>query len=96
MKMTNKEALKIVNLTREDDKKILLKRNKAVEEFHDALAFALEKQIPKDVICDKNVKLPHAFCPSCNRLFYPDEPDWECKYCQTCGQALKWGNEKDA
>lgn len=44
---------------------------------------ALEKQIPKELV--NNIEYPS--CPSCNRAFY-----WGCidKYCNACGQALKW------
>lgn len=48
---------------------------------------ALEKQIPKKPIAEKNEidTLDDYFCPYC-RSFLDEEP----KCCDTCGQALDW------
>ena len=51
---------------------------------------ALEKQIPKK---PKECPLADGRCPSCNAVF---DYDWKpkSKYCDSCGQALDWGDSE--
>lgn len=57
-----------------------------VEEYS-TIKQALEKQIPKKPIAEKNEidTLDDYFCPYC-RSFLDEKP----KCCDTCGQALDW------
>ena len=48
---------------------------------------ALEKQIPKEPILLKNMSVKR--CPVCKCVAESDFEEY--RYCQHCGQALKWG-----
>lgn len=67
-------------------------------EYEQALydgAQALEKQIPKKVILGYD-EHDSIFCPNCKgELMSMDWYDhWKCNYCEVCGQALDWSDEK--
>ncbi len=56
---------------------------------------ALEKQIPKKVILRYDEQ-DSICCPNCKgALVSMDWYDhWKCNYCEFCGQALDWSDEK--
>ena len=56
---------------------------------------ALEKQIPKKVIFGYDEQ-DSICCPNCKgELLSMDWYDhWKCNYCEFCGQALDWSDEK--
>ena len=56
---------------------------------------ALEKQIPKKVISGYDEQ-DSICCPNCKgELLSMDWYDhWKCNYCEFCGQALDWSEEK--
>lgn len=59
---------------------------------------ALEKQIPKKVVCDGDDESDYVYCPCCNEIIGSNEfvwgyfydRDWKPVYCQECGQAMIW------
>jgi hypothetical protein len=55
---------------------------------------ALEKQIPKKVVCriDVHTNMPTGFCPVCKIIVHNNvaEERGYTKYCRYCGQALDW------
>ena len=59
---------------------------------------ALEKQIPKYVVCDGDDENDYVYCPCCNACIGSNEFVWEDFYyrewkpmhCQECGQAMIW------
>lgn len=65
-----------------------------IDEFDMAIE-ALEKQMPKkpersyDGFADGNPVWDY-FCPCCHRAFDDCQPD----FCEDCGQAIDWGDEK--
>ena len=56
---------------------------------------SLEKQIPKKVILGYDEQ-DSICCPNCKgELMSMDWYDhWKCNYCEVCGQALDWSDEK--
>ena len=67
-------------------------------EYEQALydgAQALEKQMPKKVILGYDER-DSICCPNCKcELMSMDWYDhWKCNYCENCGQALDWSDEK--
>lgn len=59
---------------------------------------ALEKHIPKKVVCEGDDESDYVHCPCCNEYVGSNEMlwddfyhrDWEPIYCQECGQAMIW------
>lgn len=59
---------------------------------------ALEKQIPKKVVCEGDDESDYVYCPCCNACIGSNEFVWEDFYyreyrpmhCQECGQAMIW------
>ena len=64
----------------------ILAKEKAIE--------ALEKQIPKKVVVDKNIYL----CPNCGANAETDcgddMLDYRLNFCDNCGQKLDWSDEE--
>lgn len=59
---------------------------------------ALEKQIPKKVVCEGDDEGDSVYCPCCNVCIGSKEfvwedfyyRDWKPMHCQECGQAMVW------
>lgn len=59
---------------------------------------ALEKQIPKNVICEGDDESDWVHCPCCNEILGINESvydafcdnNYEPIYCHKCGQSLTW------
>ena len=59
---------------------------------------AIEKQIPKKVVCDGDDESDYVYCPYCNECIGVNEfvwndfwhREWKPMYCQECGQAMIW------
>lgn len=59
---------------------------------------ALEKQIPKNVICDGDDESDWVYCPCCNEILGINESvydafcdnNYEPIHCHKCGQSLTW------
>lgn len=100
--MTEKEAIKVIRKELHsfcessgidcfnsdcENCKIIVAYEKAIK--------ALEKQIPKMIICQESEKCYK--CPTCEASVYMDNDDlyvYEIeppKYCDVCGQAFGWG-----
>ena len=51
----------------------------------------LKRQVPKPVQTKMNgFRMTFYYCPNCNREFRGYGPDIRPKYCDMCGQAVKW------
>ena len=79
--MTYKKAISVLSMIRLNT---ILAKDKAIE--------ALEKQIPKKVVEDKNIYL----CPNCGANAETDcgddMLDYRLNYCDNCGQKLDWSD----
>ena len=89
--MTNKEVINFLNQVRKillDDKSWLESTIQPINEAFDMAINALtaqpERDIPLDCIIDDD---GNAICPKCGA-----NAEWH-KYCEECGQALKWREE---
>jgi hypothetical protein len=59
---------------------------------------ALEKQIPKKVVCEGDDENDWVHCPCCDEILGINESvydafydnDWKSIYCHKCGQSLTW------
>jgi hypothetical protein len=59
---------------------------------------ALEKQIPKKVVCEGDDESDWVHCPCCDEILVINESvydafydnDWKSIYCHKCGQSLTW------
>lgn len=60
---------------------------------------AIRKQVPMQVDLEGdgydpegNLIYDMGYCPNpdCGQEFEDGDENWECNYCPTCGQALKW------
>lgn len=59
---------------------------------------ALEKHIPKQIICEGNDESDWVHCPCCDEILGVNEGvwtafcenNWESLYCPKCGQSLCW------
>ena len=60
-------------------------------ECYDTAISALEKQIPREPILLKSMVVKR--CPVCKCVAESDCEEYG--YCQYCGQALKWGVQKN-
>ena len=57
----------------------------------DKISDLLKRQVPKPVQTKMNgFRMTFYYCPNCNREFRGYEPDQRPKYCDMCGQAVKW------
>ena len=82
--MTYKQAILILNMIEAHGKLPILAKEKSIE--------ALQKQIPKKVVLDKNIYL----CPKCGANVETDcgddMLDYRLNYCDNCGQKLEWSD----
>lgn len=57
---------------------------------------ALEKDEPRTVhyegdgYADGEMVYDMALCPNCEHVFEEDSENWECDFCPSCGQRLRW------
>lgn len=67
-----------------------------IKELQKLISAAIDKQIPKrpdyyaDGYADGMLAYDYAKCPVCEHEFEEGINDWECDYCQDCGQRLDW------
>lgn len=80
---------------RNDLERLLLRGEKPADKVVALACKALEKQIPKKVILGYDEQ-DSICCPNCKgELLSMDWYDhWKCNYCELCGQALDWSDEK--
>ena len=80
---------------RNDLERLLLRGEKPADKVVALACKALEKQIPKKVILGYDEQ-DSICCPNCKgELLSMDWYDhWKCNYCEVCGQALDWSEEK--
>ena len=80
--MTYNQAIIVLSMIEAHGQLPILAKEKAIE--------ALEKQIPKKVLTDKNIYL----CPNCGESAETDcgddMLDYRLNYCDNCGQKLDW------
>ena len=98
--MTIEQALEIkqnwtFEQARNDLERLLLRGEKPADKVVALACKALEKQIPKKVILGYDEQ-DSICCPNCKgELLSMDWYDhWKCNYCEVCGQALDWSEEK--
>ena len=98
--MTIEQALEIKQKwtseqARNDLERLLLRGEKPADKVVALACKALEKQIPKKVIFGDDEQ-DSICCPNCKgELLSMDWYDhWKCNYCEFCGQALDWSEEK--
>ena len=61
-------------------------------------AEAIDKQVPKKVICDGDDESDYVYCPNCKTIIGSNEfvwedfyyREWKTMHCQECGQAMIW------
>ena len=98
--MTIEQALEIkqnwtAEQARNDLERLLLTGERPANKVIALACKALEKQIPKRVILEYDEQ--DSICsPNCKgELMSMDWYDhWKCNYCENCGQALDWSDEK--
>lgn len=82
--MTEEKAIIILSMIEAHDHLPILAKEKSIE--------ALEKQIPKKVVMDKNIYL----CPVClsnaETDCGDDMIDYRLNFCDNCGQKLDWSD----
>lgn len=69
-----------------------------IKEALDMAIEALEKQIPKKVVCDGDDESDYVYCPCCHEPIGSNEiiweefhyRDWKQMHCIECGQAMIW------
>lgn len=80
--MTYKKAIIVLSMIETHRLSYILAIEKAIK--------ALEKQIPKKVVLDKNIYL----CPNCGSSAETDcgddMLDYRLNFCENCGQKLDW------
>ena len=99
--MTPKEAYNYAGLRGTQllkrDSAYVLNSEKELEFIFQARA-ALEKQVPKNLSSAKESHYDYFICPVCRHKIgvvgYPVTWDRRPKYCDYCGQALDWGDDK--
>lgn len=104
--MTYKEALnQQISLkpihARNDLERYLLRGEKPIPKSVALGMQALEKQIPikpdywgDGCDDDGNLIYDNAKCPICGHDFEYNINEWGSRYCQDCGQALDWSDDK--
>lgn len=98
--MTIEQALEIkqnwtAEQARNDLERLLLTGERPADKVIALACKALKKQIPKKVILGYDEQ-DYVYCPNCKcELMSMDWYDhWKCNYCEVCGQALDWSDEK--
>ena len=80
--MTEKQAIIVLSMIEAHGQIPILAKEKSIE--------ALEKQIPKKVVTERNIYL----CPHCGANVETDcgddMLDYRLNYCDNCGQKLDW------
>lgn len=62
-----------------------------IEEAMDTIKNAVEKQMSKNVMLNKEYPL-YKLCPNCHKNLFSFANGWEYFYCHYCGQALDWSD----
>ena len=78
--MTNKEAIEAINANYPPENYTILR------EALDMAIALLEEQEPKKVMW----RIGRAHCPSCGELFRKQKENQYIRFCNYCGQAVKW------